>query len=139
MIACILALYFMQAGLLASRLYVVLFGCLALLSIYAVRYILLKLLKATHTLTKPVILIGAGKTAEQVLHFFDGDLGYRYEVIGILDDHPISKTLPQQFQLMGTLADAETIIRCRYGYHHSTGTAKRTPGTTDLQNPAARS
>lgn len=111
MIACILALYFMQAGLLASRLYVVLFGCLALLSIYAVRYILLKLLKATHTLTKPVILIGAGKTAEQVLHFFDGDLGYRYEVIGILDDHPISKTLPQQFQLMGTLADAETIIR----------------------------
>ena len=33
MIACILALYFMQAGLLASRLYVVLFGCLALLSI----------------------------------------------------------------------------------------------------------
>lgn len=111
MIACILALYFMQAGLLASRLYVVLFGCLALLSIYAVRYILLKLLKATHTLTKPVILIGAGKTAEQVLGFFDGDLGYRYEVIGILDDHPISKTLPQQFQLMGTLADAETIIR----------------------------
>ncbi|MBF1715580.1 MAG: undecaprenyl-phosphate galactose phosphotransferase WbaP, partial [Selenomonas sp.] len=111
MIACILALYFMQAGLLASRLYVVLFGCLALLSIYAVRYILLKLLKATHTLTKPVILIGAGKTAEQVLHFFDGDLGYRYEVIGILDDHPISKTLPQQFQLMGTLADAKTIIR----------------------------
>ena len=111
MIACILALYFMQAGLLASRLYVVLFGCLALVSIYAVRYILLKLLKATHTLTKPVILIGAGKTAEQVLHFFDGDLGYRYEVIGILDDHPISKTLPQQFQLMGTLADAKTIIR----------------------------
>lgn len=111
MIACILVLYFMQAGLLASRLYVILFGVLVLFSIYAARYILLKLLKTTHTLTKPVILIGAGKTAEQVLGFFDGDLGYRYEIIGILDDHPISKTLPQQFQLMGTLADAETIIR----------------------------
>ena len=111
MIACILVLYFMQAGLLASRLYVILFGVLVLFSIYAARYILLKLLKTTHTLTKPVILIGAGKTAEQVLGFFDGDLGYRYEVIGILDDHPISKTLPKQFQLMGTLADAETIIR----------------------------
>ena len=111
MIACILVLYFMQAGLLASRLYVILFGVLVLFSIYAARYTLLKLLKTTHTLTKPVILIGAGRTAEQVLGFFDGDLGYRYEVIGILDDHPISKTLPQQFQLMGTLADAETIIR----------------------------
>ena len=111
MIACILVLYFMQAGLLASRLSVILFGVLVLFSIYAARYTLLKLLKTTHTLTKPVILIGAGRTAEQVLGFFDGDLGYRYEVIGILDDHPISKTLPQQFQLMGTLADAETIIR----------------------------
>lgn len=111
MIACILVLYFMQAGLLASRLYVILFGILVLLSIYIARYIVLKLLKKTHTLMKPVILIGAGKTAEQVLHFFGEDLGYRYEVIGILDDHPISKTLPQQFQLMGTLADAKSIIR----------------------------
>ena len=45
MIACILVLYFMQAGLLASRLYVILFGVLVLLSIYTARYILLKLLK----------------------------------------------------------------------------------------------
>lgn len=111
MIACILALYFMQAGLLASRLYAVLFGIFALFAVYAARYIFLKLLKITDHMTKPVILIGAGKTAELVLRFFDEDLGYRYRVIGILDDHPISEILPKKYRLLGTIADAETTIR----------------------------
>ncbi len=110
LITCILALYFMEASLLASRLYVVLFGVLALFNIYVGRYILLKLLKTTNTLTKPVILIGAGKTAELVLRSFDCDLGYRYRVIGILDDSPISEDLPQKFLLMGTLENAAEII-----------------------------
>lgn len=111
LITCILALYFMQASMLASRLYVVLFGALALFNIYVGRYVLLKFLKVTGTLTKPVILIGAGKTAEQVLRSFERDLGYRYTVVGILDDNPISEILPQRFLLMGTLDDAEEILR----------------------------
>jgi len=111
LITCILALYFMQASVLASRLYVVLFGVLALFNIYVGRYVLLKLLKMTNTLTKPVILIGAGKTAEIVLQFFEGDLGYRYRVVGLLDDNPISDILPQKFLLLGKVSDAESIIR----------------------------
>ena len=111
LITCILALYFMQASVLASRLYVVLFGLLALLNIYAVRYILLKFLKSANIFTKPVLLIGAGKTAEQVLFSFERDLGYRYEIVGILDDAPISETLPQRFLLMGRLDHAAEIIR----------------------------
>ena len=110
LITCLLALYFMEASMLASRLYVILFGILALFNIYVGRYILLKLLKTTNTLTKPVILIGAGKTAELVLRSFDRDLGYRYRVIGILDDSPISEDLPQKFLLMGTLENAAEII-----------------------------
>lgn len=111
LITCILALYFMEASMLASRLYVVLFGVLALLAIYAGRYVLLKLLKVTNTLMKPVIVIGAGKTAEQVLRSFEHDLGYRYKVVGILDDSPVSETLPRRFLLMGTLEDAAEIVR----------------------------
>jgi undecaprenyl-phosphate galactose phosphotransferase, wbaP len=110
LITCILILYFMQASMLASRLYVVLFGFLTLFNIYVGRYILLKLLKKMNWLTKPVILIGAGKTAELVLSSFDRDLGYRYRVIGILDDSPISEDLPQKFLLMGTLENAAEII-----------------------------
>lgn len=111
LMTCILALYFMQASVLASRLYVVLFGVLALFNVYAARYALLKFLKVTNTFMKPVILIGAGKTAELVLQFFEGDLGYRYRVVGLLDDNPISEMLPQKFLLLGTVSDAEEIIR----------------------------
>ena len=111
LITCILILYFMQTSMLASRLYVVLFGFLTLFNIYIGRYILLKLLKKMNWLTKPVILIGAGKTAELALSFFDGDLGYRYRVVGLLDDAPISKTLPQKFLLLGQVKDATELIR----------------------------
>ena len=111
LITCILALYFMEASMLASRLYVVLFGVLALFNIYAARYILLKVLKATNLLMKPVVLIGAGKTAEIVLQFFEGDLGYRYRIVGLLDDAPISEELPQKFLMLGKVSDAEEIIR----------------------------
>ena len=111
LITCILALYFMQASMLASRLYVVLFGILALFNIYVVRYVLLKFLKTTNMFMKPVILIGAGKTAEIVLQFFEGDLGYRYRIVGLLDDDPISEELPQKFLLLGKVSDAESIIR----------------------------
>ena len=111
LITCIIALYFMEASMLASRLYVVLFGVLALFNIYVGRYVLLKLLKTSNMLMKPVILIGAGKTAEIVLQFFEGDLGYRYRIVGLLDDDPISEELPQKFLMLGKVSDAETIIR----------------------------
>ena len=97
--------------MLASRLYVVLFGVLALFNIYAARYILLKVLKTTNLLMKPIILIGAGKTAEIVLQFFEGDLGYRYRIVGLLDDDPISQELPQKFLMLGKVSEAEKIIR----------------------------
>ena len=106
LITCILALYFMEASMLASRLYVILFGVLALFNIYAARYVLLKILKTANLLMKPVILIGAGKTAEIVLQFFEGDLGYRYRIVGLLDDAPISEELPQKFPMLGKVSDA---------------------------------
>ena len=111
LITCILALYFMEASMLGSRLYVVLFGVLALFNIYVGRYVLLKLLKMSNMFMKPVILIGAGKTAEIVLQFFEGDLGYRYRIVGLLDDDPISEELPRKFLLLGKVCDAEKIIR----------------------------
>ena len=111
LITCILALYFMEASMLASRLYVVLFGIFALFNIYVARYVILKILKTTNSLMKPVVLIGAGKTAELVLQFFEGDLGYRYRIVGFLDDNPISDVLPRRFLLLGKVSDAEAIIR----------------------------
>lgn len=111
LITCLIVLYFIQASVLASRLYVVAFACLAIFNLYIERYVLLKFFKMTRSLMKPVLLIGAGKTAEQVLRYFERDLGYRYEVVGILDDNPISKILSQKFLLLGKIEDAAMVLK----------------------------
>ena len=57
-----------------------------------------------------MIFVGAGKTAERALHYFQDDLGYRYHVIGFLDDNPISDKIPDKYKLLGKISEAEKIV-----------------------------
>jgi undecaprenyl-phosphate galactose phosphotransferase len=101
----------MHAAQTVSRLFFVLFAVFVLFYIYAVRYILLHYLKDNHDFYEPVLLIGAGKTAERVLRFFDGDLGYRYQVIGVLDDGPGLESVTKRCRHLGGLHRAERIAK----------------------------
>lgn len=109
--ATVILLYVFRGDLQVSRLYLVLFSVLFLLLLYMFRYVTLKLLKVGRLLEEPVILIGAGKTAECLLRFFAGDLGFRYHIIGLIDDAPISAKVAGRFLLLGRVADAERIVR----------------------------
>lgn len=111
LISCVVALYFFEKTLLASRLFVLLFGILLLINIYVIRCLVHVLLKKFHLFYEPVILIGAGKTAERVLRFFYNDRGYRYDIVGIIDDAPLSKELAENYLLYGNIDEAEVIIR----------------------------
>lgn len=111
LISCVVALYFFEKTLLASRLFVLLFGILLLINIYVIRCLVHVLLKKFHLFYEPVILIGAGKTAERVLRFFNNDRGYRYDIAGIIDDAPLSKELAENYLLYGNIDEAEVIIR----------------------------
>lgn len=110
-VACIALLYFFKESVVVSRLYVGLFSIFVIFTVFGLRYILRLFLKKAHLLYTPVILIGAGKTAERVLRFFRMDLGYRYDIMGIIDDHPISKSISEKFLLYGKFDEAETIVR----------------------------
>lgn len=110
-IASIITIYFLQAGLRTSRLFIILFGILALCNVCIIRYAVLKFLKLRNIFCEPVIIIGAGLTAECLIKFARADLGYRYKIIGLIDDHPVSKILPTQYQILGGFADAKRIIR----------------------------
>ena len=110
-IASIIIIYFMQAGQQTSRLFIILFGILSLLNVCIIRYAVLKFLKLKNIFCEPVIIIGAGLTAECLIKFSQEDLGYRYKIVGLIDDHPISKILPQQFPILGGFSEARKIIR----------------------------
>ena len=110
-IASIILIYFLKASEQASRLFILLFGIFSLLDICLFRYLILKFIKRRKYFYEQILLIGAGKTSECLLRFWNDDIGYRYEVVGILDDHPVSKILPSEYKILGGFNEAKKIAR----------------------------
>ena len=110
-IASVILIYFLKASNSASRLFILLLGIFVLINVCWIRYAVLKVLKRKNIFYEPIVLIGAGLTAEKVIKFWREDLGYRYNVVGLIDDHPVSATLPKEFQILGGFDDARRIVR----------------------------
>ncbi len=110
MITCILLLYFLKAPLLASRFYVAALFFFILLNLYLLRYSVGKLLKKSGVFCESVLLLGAGKTAERVMEYVQNDVGYRYKILGFLDDRPQSEKLTKTFRPLGKLEEARRIV-----------------------------
>ena len=110
-IASIILIYFLRASNQASRLFIILFGIFVLLNVCLIRYAVLKIMKRRNIFREPVVIIGAGLTAERTLKFWEDDLGYRCEIVGLIDDHPVSEELPKKFPLLGGFSEAEKILR----------------------------
>ena len=107
----IILIYFLKAGNEASRLFIILFGLFVLFGVCIIRYAVLKFMKKFNLFSEPVIIIGAGLTAEHVIRFWKNDLGYRYEILGFVDDHPVSDILPKDYPILGGFSDAKKIIK----------------------------
>lgn len=107
----ILLIFLMRNSMHISRYYA---GCFLMFTfVYAAlgRYVAGKILLNSDCLHEPVILIGAGKTAERLLSAFAGDSCYCYRVVGLLDDRPVSESLPRKYPLLGGFCDAARVIR----------------------------
>ena len=105
-IASIIIIYFLKASQQSSRLFIILFGLFVLINVCVIRYVVLKILKRRNIFCEPIILIGAGLTAERLIKFWQEDLGYRYKIVGLIDDKPVSKTLPKNIRA----AQVKTVI-----------------------------
>ena len=110
LIAYIVALYFFTDWM-AARSFFAVFWLVLLLTLYMERLVISLWLKHNHHLYEDVIFVGAGKTAERALHYFEDDLGYRYNVIGFLDDKPISNKITEKYSLLGKVSSAEKIVK----------------------------
>ena len=108
---CIILLYFAKLSLVVSRSYMVMAPILIFINIVAFRIVIRRFLWRHNLMTVPVLIIGAGKTAKRLIHCFEQDSGFRYKIIGFLDDHPIVPELLEKYPLLGTLVDAERVIK----------------------------
>ena len=107
----LLFLYFAHKNIVDSVVFPAAFAVCAFVLGYAIRYVYWRCLKSWHFLYEPVILIGAGKTAAKALRFYEQDLGYRYDVLGLLDDFPEKSPVAGRYPVLGGMWDAERIVQ----------------------------
>lgn len=110
-VAVIIELYVGQLAASTSRLFVLLFGVLAFLFITVFRYLLKLMLGKYSWLQLPILVIGAGRTAEILVRGIDGDAGMGYKIIGLLEDKPVTGKYLRRFPVLGGFADAEAVIK----------------------------
>ena len=113
-IGIVLSIVLMYAGHIlnnVSRLFVILSYGFILLYIIVFRYILARTLIKLNVLAIPVLLVGAGKTAELVdVHFSNMPLAM-YKIVGFVDDNPKSSVLANKYECLGKFSDAEAVIK----------------------------
>lgn len=109
----ILTVFLMYAANVAgdvSRLFILFSWIITFFTVLLGRYILERILIATGLLKIPVIIIGAGKTAQLLLRSFERHPIMRYDIVGFIDDNPVCEELITQYPLLGSFSDIDNII-----------------------------
>ena len=83
------------------RLFVGLSYLFILLYVIILQYILVQILMKLKLLYIPILLVGAGKTAELVDCYYDRMLINYYKIIGFVDDNLKSVLLDQKYPRLG--------------------------------------
>ena len=113
-IGVIVAIVLMYTGHVTndvSRLFVGFSYIFIMLFITVFRFISHKILNAFQILYIPVLLVGAGKTAELVYKSLQRMPVSYYKIIGYVDDNPKSSTIAKEYPCLGTFNDVENVIK----------------------------
>lgn len=110
-IAIIIELYVGRLAASTSRLFVGLLWIFSFVYITCFRYFLKKILGKYDILQIPVLIIGAGKTAEILVRGISKDAGLGYKIIGFLEDESVRSEVLKKYPALGKFADAEKVIK----------------------------
>ena len=110
-VAIIIELYVGRLAASTSRLFVGLLWIFSFLYVTSFRYFFKKVLEKYNVLQIPVLIIGAGKTAEILVRGISKDAGLGYKIVGFLEDELVESEALQKYPVLGKFADAEKIIK----------------------------
>lgn len=116
-LAVIFVLYVARIAATTSRFFIGVFGILAFIFLAIFRYAVKHYLLRKQLLLVPVIIIGAGKTAELLVKAISEDAGLGYKIIGLLEDNKVQPGILKKYPVLGTFADVEKIIK-KTGVRH---------------------
>ena len=107
----IILMFLAQVAGDVSRFYVILYTAISFALLCLFRVILAKGMKKSKAFQIPVLIVGAGKTAELVVQQILRDSGMRYRVVGFLEDrHPVNTPI-HGVPVLGGFDDMEEIIQ----------------------------
>lgn len=107
----IFVMYAVQTAATTSRLYMAMLWLFGFFFIVLFRFILKKIFTRLHLFEEPVLLMGAGLTAEVLLKHIRSDVGLNYRFIGYLEDNTPNAEVAAQLPHLGKFADAVRVIR----------------------------
>lgn len=107
----VLVLYVANIAASTSRIFVGLFAVFTFVLLTFTRYFMKKFLLHHGLLQIPVLVIGAGKTAELLVKAINNNAGMSYQVVGLLEDHHVQPGILEQYPVLGRFDQAEEIIR----------------------------
>ncbi len=113
----IILLYIARIAGSTSRMFIAVFWILSFILLVIFRYIVKKILEKYQLLQIPVLIIGAGKTAELLVQGIKNDAGMGYKIIGLLEDNKVEKGILENYPVLGKFSDAEQVI-AKYNINH---------------------
>ena len=113
----IILLYIARIAGSTSRMFIAVFWILSFILLVIFRYIVKKILEKYQLLQIPVLIIGAGKTAELLVQGIKNDAGMGYKIIGLLEDNKVEEGILEKYPVLGKFSEAEQVIE-KYKINH---------------------
>lgn len=104
-------IYFTGESKDTSRLFIIFSGFFCFVYLTVARFLAKRLLVKAGLWRKPVIIIGAGKTAGLLAQAFEKEPSMGYKIVGLIDDELEERPLLQKYPHIGVFANAEKAIR----------------------------
>ncbi|WP_378950813.1 undecaprenyl-phosphate galactose phosphotransferase WbaP [Pelosinus sp. sgz500959] len=106
----IVVMYFTGKAENISRAFVVFTWLFSFLYLISARHITKRILVATGLWKKPVVIVGAGKTAELLAKSFEDEPNLGYKIVGLVEDNHIECSLLNRYPHIGLFADVEQAV-----------------------------
>lgn len=106
----IVVMYFTGKADNISRAFVVFTWLFSFLYLISARHITKRILVATGLWKKPVVIVGAGKTAELLAKSFEDEPNLGYNIVGLIEDNHTECSLLNRYPHIGLFADLEQAV-----------------------------